>query len=237
MKPRKLEERIISETGRILYIPSTKTGLPQTDPYPQGKIITGEFFMDYLQDSGINPRLKEETLERLLNLKIEEGVFSDLWVPIVFQQYVIGYIHAWTNKKDTPPLDYKAIETIYQFTKIIAFSLKAQGFFESRRLKNEPFEGSIIDISASGLLLAYPHSSLANALRPDGELAVKIETPNRTVTTTARIVRRFTLHSVSSVYIGCQFLDMDPEDIRFLFEFIYGKPFSGSDATFLAGQV
>jgi hypothetical protein len=236
-KPRKVEERIICETGKIFYIPSTKTGLPETDPYPQGRIITGDAFLHYLEDNGVNPRALEETLDRFLKLKIKENILSDLWVPIIFQQYVIGYIHIWTNTGGCPPLDYKAIETVYQFMKIIAFSLKAQGLFESRRIKNEPFEGAIIDISASGLLAAYPPSSLAAALHPDCELAVTIETPNRTVKTNARIVRRFTLHSAAQIYIGCQFLDMDPEDIRFLFEFIYGKPFSGDEENFLKGRV
>jgi hypothetical protein len=30
---------------------------------------------------------------------------------------------------------------------------------------------------------------------------------------------------------------MAPEDTRFFFEFIYGRPFTDIDATFLAGQV
>jgi hypothetical protein len=30
---------------------------------------------------------------------------------------------------------------------------------------------------------------------------------------------------------------MAPEDLRFLFEYIYGKPFSDADAAFLSGQV
>ncbi|MDR3160859.1 MAG: PilZ domain-containing protein [Spirochaetaceae bacterium] len=237
VKPRKLEEQIISETGKILYIPSIQTGLPPVDPYPQGKIITGEFFLNYMENKGFNPRITEETLDKLLKSKTQEGICSEIWVPIIFQQYVIGYIQVWTTKDGSPPLDYKAIETIYQFTKIIAFSLKTQGYFESRRIKNEPFEGKIIDISASGLLVAYPYSALASALRTDCELTVKLETPDRAVNTNARIIRRFTLPSDSYVYIGCRFLDMDPEDIRFIFEFIYGKPFSGTEATFLAGQV
>jgi hypothetical protein len=236
-KLRRLEERIIAETGKVLYIPSTQTGLPKIDPYPQGKIITGGLFLQYLEHNGANPQTLEETLDRFLKLKIKNQLLSEVWVPIIFQQYVIGYIHAWTKEGGCPPLDYRAIDTIYQFTKIIAFSLKSRGYFESRRIKNEPFEGKIIDISASGLLFAYPHSFLASGLRPDCEVLVKLETPNRTVETQARIVRRFTLNSVSVVYIACQFLNMDPEDIRFLFEFIYGKPFSGTEATFLAGQV
>jgi hypothetical protein len=32
-------------------------------------------------------------------------------------------------------------------------------------------------------------------------------------------------------------MDMEPEDMRFLFEYIYGKPFTDTEAEFLSGQV
>jgi c-di-GMP-binding flagellar brake protein YcgR len=109
------------------------------------------------------------------------------------------------------------------------------GYFETGKLKNEPFEGKVIDISASGLLFAYPNSALSTALLPDSELSVKLVAPRRTVSANARIVRRYKDNSQG--YFGCRFLDMEPEDLRFLFEFIYGKPFTDTDATFLSGQV
>jgi hypothetical protein len=30
---------------------------------------------------------------------------------------------------------------------------------------------------------------------------------------------------------------MEPEDLRFLFEYIYGRPFTDKDLAFLSGQV
>ena len=109
------------------------------------------------------------------------------------------------------------------------------GYFESGKLKNEPFEGKIIDISASGLLFTYPNSSLANTLMPDNELAVHLRTPRRTVNTKAKIVRRYR-DSIQG-YFGCRFQDIEPEDLRFLFEYIYARPFTDTDAAFLSGQV
>jgi c-di-GMP-binding flagellar brake protein YcgR len=98
-----------------------------------------------------------------------------------------------------------------------------------------PFEGKVIDISVSGLLFAYPHSPLADVLLPDSLLAVKIDAPKRNINANVKIVRRY--KDTKMTYFSCCFLDMVPEDVRFLFEFIYGKSFTDSDAAFLAGQV
>jgi c-di-GMP-binding flagellar brake protein YcgR len=148
---------------------------------------------------------------------------------------VIGYIHIWINKEGRLPFDYGVIDTLYQFAKVLAYSLKINGYFEKGKIKNEPFEGKVIDISASGVLFAYPHSGLSSALLPDSELSVKVVTPRRSINAAAKIVRRYKDNSMG--YFGCRFLDIAPEDMRFLFEFIYGKPFTDTDASFLSGQV
>jgi hypothetical protein len=112
----------------------------------------------------------------------------------------------------------------------------------------------MLDISASGLLFSYPSSDLTSAMLPDEALAVTLSIPIkpgggqpggtiRTIQAAAQIVRRFTDRTTN--YFGCQFLDIAPEDIRFLFEFIYGRPFTGddtitaatADAKFFSGHV
>jgi len=102
-------------------------------------------------------------------------------------------------------------------------------------MKNEIYDGKVIDVSASGLLFVYPNAAPSGSLLPDTELSMKLITPRRTVNTNAQIVRRYK-DNVQN-YFGVRFLDMAPEDLRFLFEFIYGKPFTDTDAAFLAGQV
>ncbi|MDR2158454.1 MAG: PilZ domain-containing protein [Treponema sp.] len=235
VKPSSTEERIVAETGKTLYLPSTLANFPQADPYPKKRLITEEMFKRYLESTGVNLEFVDNACARFIKAKFDSGVFSDAWIPVLFQEYVIGYIHVWINKEGKLPFDYSVIDTLYQFAKVLAFSLKENGYFESGKLKNEPFEGKVVDISASGLLFAYPHSGLSSALLPDSELAVKLVTPRRTVNTNARIVRRYRDNSLG--YFGCRFLDMAPEDMRFLFEYIYGKPFTDMDASFLSGQV
>jgi hypothetical protein len=234
-KPATTEERIVAETGKTLYLPSTLANFPQSDPYPKKRLITEEMFRRYLESTGVDPLYIDDAVNRFIKQKFDAGFFSDAWIPILFQEYVIGYIHIWINKEGKLPFDYNVIETLYQFSKILAFSLKINGYFNSGRIKNEPFEGKIVDISASGLLFAYPHSSMSSALLPDSELAVRLNAPKRTITASVRIVRRYKDNAMG--YFGCRFLDMAPEDMRFLFEHLYGKPFTDSDASFVSGKV
>jgi hypothetical protein len=235
VKPATTEERILAETGKSLYLPSTLANLPQADPYPRKRLVTEEMFRRYLESTGVDPAYLDDAVNRFVKAKYDSGVFSDAWVPLLFQEYVIGYIHIWINKEGKQPFDYTVIDNLYQFAKILAFSLKENGYFESGRIKNEPFEGKVIDISASGMLFAYPHSALSSSLLLDTELAVKLVAPQRTINANAKIVRRYRDNAMG--YFGCRFLDIVPEDMRFLFELIYGKPFTDNDASFLAGQV
>ncbi|MDR1930474.1 MAG: PilZ domain-containing protein [Treponema sp.] len=235
IKPSSTEERILAETGKALYLPSTLGGFPQTDPYPKKRIITGEIFRRYLESTGVNPLYLDDSVNRFVRQKFERGFLSDAWIPILFQEYVIGYIHIWINKGGKAPFDYKLVEALYEFAKVLAFSLKLNGYFDSGRIKNKPFTGKIVDISASGLLFACPHSDFSAVLLPDSELAVRLFAPRRAIKATVRIVRRYKDSAMG--YFGSRFLDMDPGDTRFLFEFLYGKPFSDADALFVMGQV
>jgi hypothetical protein len=234
-KPSSTEERILAETGKSLFLPTTLGFLPQSDPHPKGRLITDEMFNRYLESTGVDVSFVGEASSRFIKAKLDSGIFSDLWVPVLFQEYVVGYIHLWINKEGMLPFDYSIIDTLYQFTAILANSLKMNGYFESGKLKTEIYEGKVIDISTSGLLFVYPQSPLANSLLPEIELSMKLLTEKRTINVKGRIVRRY--KDPSQWYFGINFHDMAPEDIRFLFEYIYGKPFTDSDAAFLSGQV
>ena len=233
--PYSIEERVITETGRSLYIRSTLMPLPFEDPYPRKKLITEEMFKNFLVDSDQDFPNADAAYEKFLKQKHDRGVYSDLWMPILFQEYVIGYISVWIDKEGLQLFDYGVVDTLYQFAKILAHSLKINRYFESGKIKNDPFDGRIIDISASGLLFSYPISNIASTLLQDTTLSVELKTPQRTVKCKARIVRTF--KDKFREYFGCIFTNMQPEDLRFFFEYIYGKTFTDKDAAFLSGQV
>jgi c-di-GMP-binding flagellar brake protein YcgR len=235
-KPDTLEERIVSETGKTLFIPSTADFIPKVDPYPKKRIITEELFKRYLETMGVGSTFLDDNCARFLKNKFNSGIYSDAWIPILFQEYVVGYIHVWIDTQGKPPFNFSILDTVYQFAKVLAFSLKENGYFEHGRVKSEAFEGKVLDISASGLLFACPLGShLITTLLVDADITISIIAPNRTINVISRIVRRF--KDKNAGYFGCRFIEIAPEDTRFLFEYLYGRQIDDRDSAFLTGQV
>jgi hypothetical protein len=210
--------------------------MPKTDPYPKKRIITEDLFKRYLETTGVAQNYLEETYMRFLKNKLDEGIYSDAWIPILFHEYVIGYIRIWIENHSRLPFDYSVLDNVYQLAKVLAFSLKENGYFDHGKMINEAFDGNVLDISASGLLFACPlSSSLLTTLVLDSELTVTIEAPYRTISVIARIVRKF--KDKNATYFGCRFMNMALEDTRFLFEHLYGRQINDEDNAFLTGQV
>ncbi|MDR0495290.1 MAG: PilZ domain-containing protein [Treponema sp.] len=234
-KPSGIEERVLAETGKALFLPSTGGNFPERDPFPHTKLITGDIFKHYLESTGVGLAFVDSACARFIKAKEDNKIFADAWVPILFHEYVIGYIHVWNETGGKPPFDFSLLDTLYQFAKVLSYSLKINGYFDKGKMKNDGFEGKIIDISASGLLFAYPSSDISAALRSEKKLAVTIVTPQRSITLEASIVRRFKDSALG--YYGCQFEKVTEEDMNYLIEYIYGVPFSTANSVFLAGKV
>jgi hypothetical protein len=241
IKPETTEERLISENGKTLFIPSTLskfTGIADTEER-QKLLVTEEMFKRYLESIGIGAAFLDQTLERTLNTKNAEGILTEAWIPLIFQEYVVGYIYAWRKAASAVPknrlFDIALVEKLYQYGRCLVLSLKERGYFEAGRMKNRVINGKVIDISASGLRFAVPNSFVFLALQAGVEVAVALETPNRSVNAKMKIRRRY--KEANLVYLGCSFLDMAPDDAQFLFDFIYGKTSHKSGEALVSGNV
>lgn len=234
-KPATIEERLLARTGKTLYLPSTRGEFPRTGPFPQGRIITEDVFRRFLESEGAEAYQGEDVVSRFLRDKAEAGVCAEVYVPILFYEYAAGYLYVWSGEEWQRPFDYEVLSTLFQFAGALAFSLKENGYFEGGRLSGKPLKGKIVDISVSGLLLASPPGAWTSMLEPGDELLVKLRAPGRTIACGAVIVRRFRDRLLSC--FGCRFTGLHTVDLYFLFEFLYGKPFTGGDEAFIAGQV
>ncbi|MDR0999134.1 MAG: PilZ domain-containing protein [Treponema sp.] len=235
VKPSTTEERVVAETGKAFYLASTREAFPVEDPFPEERIITAGLFKRYLESTGVDPKYLDDTCRRFVQAKLTRGIFSDIWAPLLFQEYIVGYIHVWIGNSWAPPFDIAALERLFKYAGGLTRALKINGFFEKGRRLNEVFVGKVIDISVSGLLFVYPKSSLFSALLVNSRLLITLTTAGRTINANARIVRRY--RDSGLVYYGCHFLDTSFEDMQYLFEYLYGKILDDTDAIFQIGKM
>jgi hypothetical protein len=239
--PGKVEERLVAESGKTLFIPSTADKLPNFTEEQQKYMITSEVFKRYYESVGVVEPHLEQTLEQFIKSKKEEGLLSVMWTPLLFYEYVVGYILTWRSSsaaeksKNKKPFDAAFAEAMRQCSKWLVFSLKERGYFEAGHMRDRVINGKIIDVSASGIRFAVTNSFVFLALQPGVELATILLFPQYTIKTKLKIRRRHKEGSL--VYFGCSFVDIPPKDSKYLFDFIYGKPKNKSTEVLLSGNV
>jgi hypothetical protein len=232
-KPESQAEKLIVKTGLSFYLPSAMAGIPKVDPYMTPRFITRPAFADWLRDQGMPAELVEEEVLRFEREMRNSGVYSELLVPILFQEYVIGYLSLVNRQEGQPPFDLSILEAFQQFALVLAYSLKINGYFRDAPRRNRDWEAAIIDLSAGGMLFANPSRELSAALLPGSVLDLSLRIGQRRLRTKAMLKRRY--QDAELFYYGVELVGMAPEDFRFLFEVLYGRPYTDDDAEGLEG--
>ncbi len=222
-KPETLEERLISRCGRVLYIPRTKDCQFSMDMVGETKLVTRDLFKKFLVDEGTEAKNAELKIESILSEKQERGIYSEIYCPILFREYVTGYIYAFNDFSKKRALSEDLLEFMEQFSKILAYSLKMHGYFKGDVPVPTEYSAQIVDISASGMLFAHQSEDLSENLHLYTDFDLDLQFKNRKMTIPSRIMRRF--EESDMYYYGVLFLEMKPEDFRYLFDLIYGKDY------------
>jgi hypothetical protein len=218
------EENLLFRTAKIIWVPSIKEGYSLHDPFPDNRILTKREMIQQEGDSEFSDSVLNARLENRLDEKFRAGIYSEIYCPLMYNQYFVGYIHVYNNLDKKEAITEAIIEYVYQFSKVLCYSLEINGYFTSLANQEKDYETKIIDLSASGLLFANPTKDLSRDLLIHTDLTVTLQFEARRMQIGARIIRKF--KDRDHLYVGLQFLDIAPEDFRFLFETIYGKPYT-----------
>ena len=232
-KPGSIEERLITRTGRILFVPTAAGGLPEIDPLPKPAMITRSVFVEWLKEEGFAEDLAFEELQHFENELRESGVLSELLIPILFQEYVIGYLSLVNKTPGREPFDLGMLEDFRIFGQILAWSLKINGYFKGAPRRASEINARVLDVSAGGILFANDSKDIGSALRPDSRIDLVFTVEKRQMKAQA-VVRR-TWQEGDQYYYGLEYDSIQPEDFRFLFETLYGRPFTDADGLSVEG--
>lgn len=225
-KPENFEEILITKTGKILYIPSTTATLPKTDPYPEGRLITEKIEEEYEDPDYF---ITGSKFERLLKDKKDRGITSEIWCPVVYFQYVVGYVYVANSGKNAMSFDIEMVDYLWEFTRVLAWQLKHSGYFDSGAVIRETpkHKAEIIDMSPGGMLIALPKNEIRVPVKEGSVFSVQISLRQQTVSCVAKVTRRF--DNKDTLSYGTTFLNLGPEDMILLYEFLYRKEFCTDD--------
>lgn len=227
------EEQLSAQTGRCFYLATTMSGIPESDPFAERSILTRDDFISWYMDTGLEPEQAESEVLRLERSKRNSGILSELLVPILFQDYAIGCVSIFNTRPGKPPFDLRTVETFISFARIFAWSLKLHGYFKDSSKLEENYGTQVVDVSAGGLLFACQDPTLMQALKESLPVTVRLASKRRTIDA-AGVIRRHYVGRKEG-FFGLEFTVMAPEDFRFLFEYLYGRPFTDDESDSVEG--
>jgi hypothetical protein len=220
----KYEEKVMAATGKMLWIPSTEEDFPINDPYPDQRLITRRDLVRYEEALDRPPHVITSKLGNILYEKQKRRIHSELFCPILYELYLVGYIYMCNREERKEKISKDLLEYAYDFARVLGYSLHLTGYFTSADSMERRYEAPIIDISASGLLFAHPRSDLSNNLVVHTDIEITVRFPERTMVIGSRVRRKF--QDSERSYFGVQFLDINQEDLNFLYEKLYARPYS-----------
>jgi hypothetical protein len=226
-KPESFEERMIAATGKILYLPSTRTGLPHVDPYPEGRLITRKLEEEFESNE---PEAFDGGLARILKEKTKQGIHAEIYCPILYYQYVVGYVYLANRDSHSVSFDMFSVDFAFDFSRILAYSLKTSGYFRSCAGDGEPKarEAELIDVSVGGMLFAAPDKRKLPPFKMKSVIIVKLRFGGREIRVKSRVVR--CLKDGDGVFYGVFFDFPDGDDLHDFYSYLYGKPYENSEA-------
>jgi hypothetical protein len=221
--PRTWEEKTIVRLGKALWIPSTNDDFPVRDPYPDERVITKSDLIRMEEEAGAQPYVITSKLGNILYEKTKKDIVSELYCPVLYNEYMVGYVHVWNTAARRERISRELFEFVYDFAKVLCYSLVTNGYFKVENSTERRYEAPIIDMSASGLLFAHTSADLIKELLIHTDLELTLRMEKRTIVVGARIMRKF--RDAENTFFGLLFLRIEPEDFQFLYQYLYGKPF------------
>ena len=227
------EEKFLCETTKSLWIPSTLEDIPKTDPFPDNRIITKKDFIEYEKNMGTPESFIKSHIENILFEKTKTNIYSELYTPILYMQYFVGYIHLINNMDNQVRINRELFETSYAFSKILCHTMELNGYFDSKNNEDRKYKPTIINISASGILFSLPTNTLSSQIHLHTDINLNLIIKKRKLEIFSRVIRKFT--TKNQLFLGLQYLEISPEDYRYLFETIYGKALDDNSDNYWEG--
>jgi hypothetical protein len=222
-KPKTFQERLIANTGRILVLPFYGSEAQVRPIEVRERILDQDDIIAAEQEAGRDMFEVLEEIGSIVNRNLEHHIHHELYCPILYHQYVVGYMQLVKGGTDQTKFSPDVFEFIVEQARVLSYSLKMNGYFKADPQQSEYGASEIVDISGSGALFSIPTSVPDILLFTD--LEMQISFGDVTIPVAGRVMRKS--QDNDRVYLAIQFIELDPDDHEKLLERIYGAEYRG----------
>ncbi|MDR1626912.1 MAG: PilZ domain-containing protein [Spirochaetia bacterium] len=220
-KPESFEEKLVTTTGKtFLYPQSMVKHTPEKDLVLSPRLLTQEEIVLAQTNQGLELFQVINLLNKTEKDKDTKNILQELYSPILYRNYVVGYLYLISFKDGGQKFSQKIIDFVFQFGRLLIHSLKVNGYFKGEPVKERVDTAEVIDISASGIQFALPLQRFENLLLLYNDINFDLTVGERELKVGGRIMRKS--NDRERLYICVMFLDIREEDRRFLMEALYG---------------
>jgi len=222
-KPQTFQERVIARSGKILILPFPQSDFQSLPRDVRDRVLTQEEAIDVEKRAGGEVFTMLDTISQVVKSLNDKEIWEELYCPVLYQEYVVGYLYMIKSGRDVTRFDAQAVEFVMQLSRILAYSLKVNGYFREQPVKEEYDESQLIDISGSGVLFSYPVDGPSMSLYEDIDLVIHLD--GKEIPARGRIMRKY--KDSGRMYFGVQFTDLDTRGMEQLFDRLYGTEYRG----------
>lgn len=230
--PTTFQEKLVAQTGKMLALPFYPSEAQIRASEVRERILSQDEIIAREGERGEDMFTVLEHISKVIDQNRERRIWHELYCPILYHQYVVGYLYLIRSGSEQEKFEPATFEFLMQYSRILAYSLKVNGYFRAEPIIDEFGAAELIDISGSGLLFSYPPDGPEILLYTDLDLRIKLT--NHTIPVRGRVMRSY--NDADRVYIAIQFIELDPDDMEILFEHIYGTEYRGDVDSVGAGD-
>lgn len=223
-RPADIVERMLALSGKIILLPF--------DNVDSFTLMRSKLATSILKEGDLNRMFREagedpvrsasEIQAHQQRIKSQQ-VWHELYCPVLFREFVVGYIYLMRADMLITPFSQDNLDMVHQFSRLLSYSLKLNGYFKSEPVKQEFTNSELVDISGSGLLFSYPLNGPSIQLYTDVDLTVKLH--DLSLNIRGRVVRKF--RDAGQIYLGVQYMDLSDNDQHQLLSQLYGQDYDG----------
>jgi hypothetical protein len=213
-KPAAWEEHVINHYGKIFFFSYNDGGFISENQNKNNFFITEPEIKQFVMQNITSQTDPNQVMQELIWKRTQNNIASDCFVPIIFIDYIIGYIHLWVNGNKEgaakniakKPFTIETVEKIKKAMLVFAWIYERNGLFAEGKREPHFFSPEILDISPGGFRFVTMRGNQTDIFLEGDMLNVEIAAKDRRIKCRAGITTGYS--DIAHSYYRCKFEEM-----------------------------